>query len=123
MGENGAGGRRPRKKRDLARERERRRERERLRKEETWERIFAKQRERNESEKQSLRAIVEAHQRNTPGETMLALAWTIYDLRNNFEQLKSAIDSAVAGKGRIGFWSWGPHKEEHVRRLTSGASP
>jgi hypothetical protein len=70
----------------------------------------AKVREMREAEAYDLCAIVEEHRRDDTDATMLALAETVRELRANLTNLRSAIDSALGGRGRIGFWlPYGPH--------------
>ena len=88
---------------------------------EAWHRIVVRARQRDAVTRQRLLAIIEEHQRNNPHETALALAWTIHELRGNFERLRHAIGPAIEGKGHLGLWPHGPHKDEHVRRLTKSA--
>jgi hypothetical protein len=86
---------------------------------ETWQRVRAKQRERDEYDKQRLHEILEQHQRDDPRETMLALAWTILELRTNFEQLTRVIGPMLERKGRIHLSTWGPYLQQHIDRLIS----
>jgi hypothetical protein len=81
-----------------------------------------RQLQRDESERQRLQAILEEHRRDNPRKTMLALAWTIHELRGNFEQLSRVIGPAVEGKGHIGLWPHGPHKAQQTS-LTDEQQP
>jgi hypothetical protein len=71
---------------------------------------------RREAEALDLCTIVTEHDRGNPHATMLALAATIDELRANLRQLKSAVDGALNGGGRIMSMSYGPHRAENVER-------
>ena len=88
---------------------------------EMWNGILNRRRQRDESERRCLHAILEEHKREDPRETMLTLAWTIHELRSNFAKLGGTIDDVLEGKGFIGLWRYGPYNKQHVRRLTSVA--
>jgi hypothetical protein len=69
-----------------------------------------------EAEALDLCTIVTKHDCGNPHATMLALAATIDELRTNLKQLKSAVDGALNGSGRIMSMPYGPHREEQMQK-------
>jgi hypothetical protein len=67
-----------------------------------------------EADAVALRAIVDEHTRNSDLDTMLAMAATIKELRDNLRRLKLAIDDTLSGEGFVGLQRYGPYREQHL---------
>jgi hypothetical protein len=70
-----------------------------------------------EAEASELRAIVDEHHRDDADATMLVLAFTIKALRGNLNELKTAIDRALAGGGCIRWQRYGPYREQRREEI------